>query len=525
MSAPKPPGTSLPSTTLPRRNLDRDGALDPIGVDENFRKVERELRRIPQIQSDRPPEVELLVGQAYQTGVLVGTMTVVVHDVGDNFEGYVRFATVEGLAEFDHSDPTDTVVWNLTDSTLPYTASVDLQAKHGGLIAVAVPYRTFSEPDEIKWVIKQHRYDEDFEAELTGHELAFDTDGYPLLSLTGDEDVAKHYVRMAVGDDVAGATPGDPSAGTNDATLAARTGKLRFDGAGGVANKQAAMGKIVGYKVVCENGDGIVNAQVFGPYFQRRGDSKTIAPRIRVVGVRSSATVAIDLTIDDPALSVTAVEFRKRENGGSLSSYGTGWDRTGGTIGTNITLTRGEDVASAHGLDSQLSWRVTWTDELGTSQYVEDSINVSRLEEISGIRLTFPGHAFIPTSDAFTWNAGITMIAPGTIGVSLFGIVPLTFPQGITLTNWRMEAFRTAVGDTATATLYRVSSVGGTSSLSTITHNTTGWTTLSASISETTNDSYHYAILFELQGTVAADDARLARFAVDYTRPGYDKVY
>lgn len=522
----KPPGTRLPSSTLPRSNQSRDGALDPRAVDQNLRFLEQQVRRIPQVEGDKPPEVELLVGQEYQAGVLVGTMTALVKDVGGNFEGYVRFAVVEGDAEFDHTDPTDTVVWNVTDATLPYATTVNLQAKHGGLIAVAVPYRTISDPSVLQWVIRQHRYDEDFEAELTGHELAFDTDGYPLLSLTGDEDVAKHYVRMTVGDDIAGATPADPTGTGDDGTLSARVGKLRFDGAAGVANKQAAMGKIVGYKVLCENGGGIKNATIFGPYFKRRGDSKTKPPRVRVVAVRTSSTVAVDLTVDDPTKSVTAIEFRKREDGGSFSAYGTGWDRSTGTAGTNTSLTRGEDVTSSPGLDSQFAWRVTWTDEIGASQYIEDTINLARLEESSRVLRISHSQVVPRTSGDLNWSSGSTTVSPHDAAAAAEWVGAVTVPKDVHLTECRARLYRETGDDDAGVTFYAVDEDGTASLLATLASGVTGWTTASdGTLNRDVDGTEDFLIFVSLYGDAAAVNARFRFFELLYLRPSYDATY
>lgn len=523
----KPPGTRLPSSTLPRSNQGRDGELDPRAVDQNFREVERQLRQIPQVRGDRPPVVDLLLGQENRAGVLWGTMTVVVRDEGENFDGFVRFAKTNDPGPFDHSDPEDTGVWNQTDSTLPYYAEVQLSPKHGGLIAVGVPYRTFSEPDVTRWVIRQHRFDADWDAELAGHELAFDTNGYPLLSLTGDEDVAKHYVNMTVGDDVAGATPADPTAVSKDATLASRTGKLRFDGTGGVANKQSKMGKLVGYKVVCENADAIVNPQVFGPFFKRRGDSKTHKPTFHVTAIRSGSTVTVTVSAIDPSLALTALEFRKQDGGGSLAgAFVSTWDSTTGTIATDESIVRAEDVSSPPGLAAKLIWRGTWTDEFGNSQFIGDEIDVSHLEAVTKT-IKFPHTLFMPAIYTGSWAVGAGQLAPGVNNVEEVWYGALIFPPGVVVTDWVMRASRAdAVNDVATLVIRKISDSGGTAStIATLTHSGTGYNDTSNSTDETVSDDHTYIADLRLKGFASFGDALFNRLECTYSAPSYDKTY
>lgn len=523
----KPPGTRLPSSTLPRSNQSRDGALDPRAIDQNMRAIDQKLREIPQLRGDKPPEVDLIVGQEYQGGVLVGTMTAIVRNVGDNFDGFVRFAKVEGDAEFDHSDPTDTGVWNQTDSTLPYSASVNIQVKHGGLIAVAVPYRTFSDPDTVQWVIKQHRYDEDFDAELENSELTFDTDGYPLLALEGDEDVAKFYVTIEQGDDLAAATPADPTASVHDGELDAQHGKIRFDGTLGNSDKQTKMGTLVGYKVACENGDGIVYSRIYGPFFKRRGDSKSTKPVFHVIALRSGSTVTVTITASDQSLSLTALEFRRQNSGSSLdAAFGTGWSSSSGTIGTDESIVRAIDVTSAPGLAAKLSWRGTWTDEFGNSQFIGDEIDVGHLEQVSKT-VKFPASIFKPASETESWNQAGAFLSAGTAGVAHESVGHFVFPVGVVLTGATMRAKRTdAASDNVSLAILRNDNSGITNAtLATLTHSGTGYTSSAGSLSETVSTSYSYSGTLTMLGNALPTDAQFAEVEFGYDAPSYDKTY
>ena len=53
------------------------------------------------------------------------------------------------------------------------------------------------------------------------------------------------------------------------------------------------------------------------------------------------------------------------------------------------------------------------------------------------------------------------------------------FPRGVTVTAWRARAYRASVNETVICQLHRLSDTGANTILDTLTHNTTGWTTLS----------------------------------------------
>lgn len=503
---------------LPRNIHDSQGGVDAPALDENLREIERLLDEGQKLKADTPPGVELILDQV---GDML-SMVVLVHDVGNNWEGYVRFKKLSGPGDFDITDPTDGS-WT-TDAVAPFAETVTLEEKHGGVIAVAVPYKNLA--GELLWVVKSWRGDADHVANLVGYDVAFDTSGYPVINLTGDEDTRKHYLNGAVGADIAAATPADPSASSKDATLATRDGHVKLDGVSGTA-RQTQMGQMFGFKVVCENKDGDVNPKVYGPYFRRRGDSKTVPPRVNVLGTRSGSTVSVVLTVTDPSLAVTAVEFRRKNSGGTLdAAFGTGWTSSTGTPGTDRSLTRAIDVTSDPGLDARLLWRVTYTDEVGASQYIGDEIDVAHLEQVSKT-IRFGQGTLGPAFDTNQWSKFLTHFEPGAVGSTLDLTGGLPVPRGVALTSISARMYRNAVGDQAECTFARVTDSGVDSVLATLTHSSTSWQTVSATLSESASDTatYDYSALVELTSTGAVDDARFRYIDLSYDAPSYDKSY
>jgi len=98
----------------------------------------------------------------------------------------------------------------------------------------------------------------------------------------------------------------------------------------------------------------------------------------------------------------------------------------------------------------------------------------------------------------------------------------VVLPAGVTVTAVRFRGYRQTVSDTSNCTFIRVEN-DTTTTLSTLTHATTGWATVSASLTEGVSAGRTYVIQVGLVGVAAAADGRFGWFEVDYTMPSYDK--
>ncbi|MGE4191687.1 MAG: hypothetical protein AB7G12_17515, partial [Thermoanaerobaculia bacterium] len=349
--------------------------------------------------------------------------------------------------------------------------------------------------------------------------IGFDDAGKVLVTWQGNQKFVQGYINVGIG-----SAPGIPSAGSHDAAIAGLTGTAKFDG-GTFPSRIAAIGEKVFVRGVAENAAGVVGPTTWSAE-RRRGDSDKVPPRIRVTVVRSGSVVACDLTIDDPSKSVTAVEFRKREDGGSLSGYGTGWDRSSGTPGSSTSITRGEDVISSHGLDSQFVFRVSFTDELGATQIKEDTINVSRLEAVYK-PLKIPHTDLMPALNTYSWIYGSAAVTPGANGAVAVFVGSIVLPAGVIVTDWVMRASRAdASNDIVSAQILKISDSGTVATtICTLTHSGTGWNDTADSTDENISDDHTYVVAVTMKGQSVATDAKFGRLELTYLAPSYDKTY
>jgi hypothetical protein len=128
----------------------------------------------------------------------------------------------------------------------------------------------------------------------------------------------------------------------------------------------------------------------------------TTVPRIAMAVAQSGSTGSLDLTIQDPTLSVTNVQFAEKTDAGSYGSLATTWDRSTGTIGSSAVLTRGEDIALASKHSVSVRWVVTYDDEQGASRTIEGShsFDSDLIAEVTNIGIAFDanGEAVVSVS-------------------------------------------------------------------------------------------------------------------------------
>lgn len=248
-------------------------------------------------------------------------------------------------------------------------------------------------------------------------------------------------------------------------------------------------------------------------------------PEVSEVVTRSGTTATLTLTIADPTLAITAIQFNKREGDGALTGYVSTWDSSSGTIGVNTALSRSENVSVPDGKDSEIRWRVIYTDAAGNSRTIENTVHLANLRTITKV-LRVPFSEMIPAVDTDTWNVTGSAIRPNaTLNTSNF-MGSMVLPIGVTITNVSARLFRNTSSDTAFVLFVRGDSSGGAgSTLATLTHSTTGWQTISSGISELVDSGDSYFFNVELQSNSAAADSAFAWLEVTYSVPSYAASY
>jgi hypothetical protein len=132
--------------------------------------------------------------------------------------------------------------------------------------------------------------------------------------------------------------------------------------------------------------------------------------------------------------------------------------------------------------------------------------------------IRIPHPELVPVQDVQAWEFAIEYVRPrvaGTLGM----FCSVVLPKGVTITNFRVRHYRNDTGDQATASLNR-----DLTQIAQNNHNSTGWLTQTASLSQVVGDeAYTVEVFLWAVGTAA--DARHAWIELDYTMPSYDKGY
>ena len=136
--------------------------------------------------------------------------------------------------------------------------------------------------------------------------------------------------------------------------------------------------------------------------------------------------------------------------------------------------------------------------------------------------LRLPVHLAMPFDHTLPIQCGLVYVQPLTANFLVDFLLPIFLPPGVTITTVRMRAYRQTTSDKADFAFHRVESDGNTS-LASVVHSTTGWSTLSAAISEAVTAAKHYVFHVVLLGVAAAADGRGQWVEVEYTMPSYDK--
>ena len=143
-------------------------------------------------------------------------------------------------------------------------------------------------------------------------------------------------------------------------------------------------------------------------------------PFISLDPTQSGSTGSLDLTIKDPELKVTAIEFQNKAGSGDYGgSWLSTWDRSTGTIGASTTLTRGEDVGLLGKHNASIKIRVTYDNSQGASQTWghAHTFDADHVAEITGIQIavTSDGNILVSAQgDEDTNNMYVTASDGGT---------------------------------------------------------------------------------------------------------------
>lgn len=252
--------------------------------------------------------------------------------------------------------------------------------------------------------------------------------------------------------------------------------------------------------------------------------SRIEKPAIQVEASRSASSATLTVTILDEDRRVTAIEFNKREGSGSATGWVSLWDTTTGTIGTDASLIRSEAISIPAGLDSSAEWRVKWRDQRGAEHVDGGPIPLSNLASVTKT-LRLPFTAVAPTDETVRWSYENGYLRPGATGgpgAQFRCVAPL--PSGVTTSAIRARVYRETGSDVATLSARVVDDNGGATSAGSVSHSSTGWQTISLSVSQAIG-TVALLLTIDLQSVSSTLDSRLTWIEVDYSTPSYDKTY
>lgn len=267
-------------------------------------------------------------------------------------------------------------------------------------------------------------------------------------------------------------------------------------------------------------------------YTDENGDSKTLGdavtfplyvmPKVKAEITRSGTTATVTVSAEDPRLVITDIQWSSQAQGGTATSFSSTWSSSTGTPGTDATLTRSKTFTVVDGADLAVRYQVTFTDESGASKIIADTLTVSNLASVAKT-IRMPAAELMPDENSMSWSMIFGVLSPGALATAVFtGAVVL--PVGVTITAVRARLYRANTSATATCVLYELLDDGSNSALATLSHSTTGWQTVSASLSKLVGSSA-FVTLITLDPDTAANDASVMWWEFDYTVPSYAKTY
>jgi hypothetical protein len=156
-----------------------------------------------------PDAVVPIVQEATSETATTGTLTLTILDP------QCRIVTVEMRIK---SGTGNWGVW--TAVTSPYTANVTLVDKHASRIGYRITY--YDAVGSLRIAQEEVAFNVGTAANVTGVQVAFAQDGSVAVSVQGDSDAAKHYVKVGIG-----SAPADPTTSVNDGLINSRAGSVQ----------------------------------------------------------------------------------------------------------------------------------------------------------------------------------------------------------------------------------------------------------------------------------------------------------
>lgn len=247
-----------------------------------------------------------------------------------------------------------------------------------------------------------------------------------------------------------------------------------------------------------------------------------IVPKVQAQLSRSGSTATLTLTIEDPELRTTAIEFKKREGGGGASGWLSSWDGSTGTPGASTSLTRWEAVSVPAGLDSEISWRVLYTDQDSVVRTIGDTIPVPNLGSVAK-KIRISCHAFRPQNETIDFLQLTNELTLNSGAGIFYATVPL--PPGITITGATAALRQGTAADDAIARLHYTVGTGAATTLATMDPGaTTGIVVTSVPASHTVGSNHVLFFSVEMVKD-AAGTVGCFYFDVSYTASDYSKTY
>jgi len=161
---------------------------------------------------------------------------------------------------------------------------------------------------------------------------------------------------------------------------------------------------------------------------------------------------------------------------------------------------------------------------------------IAYVRVVKGARSTFPflsdiiaglktrtilmhANKFMPATDTTLWVNTVSLDPNATGSFPAYRAALENLPVGTVITEVEARFFRQTTSDVSTLKLVRVSDTAGTTTITTLTHSSTSWQTITNAITETVAPDQSYQLLVDLNSVTAAKDSRFLWAKVTYEIP------
>jgi hypothetical protein len=269
-----------------------------------------------------------------------------------------------------------------------------------------------------------------------------------------------------------------------------------------------------------------------------RGTQAAYKPTGQLSLVMVSDTVAeATLSLTDTLLRMVpgSLEFAKKEGQGADTGWVSTWDSSAGTAGTDINLTRVEQIAIVLGVESKFRWRAFYYDHDNNQKPLGDTVSVSNLKGVrKEIIIPFAMFERVGTGGAGT-NAIQTNMdsgmpsnrGPVSDGIASEDYAPLVLPVGVIIREAYAYGYRTVVGDDFDFFIYRIAyNSAPTAIASTVSHSTTGWQKVDLGpLNETVPSDTFYHIMLVMTEASGRNTCTHRGARIFYDVDAYVKTY